>query len=122
MAAGRPASRAREQGKGGRLMPGPIDPLMPDPPKGLIPVDPLPSPSVSSADFMRALRETRALPGLASLARDLAAWTETVAADSCDTAMLADLEELGRRAHELAAFIDRDGEAPACCLPPEESA
>ncbi len=93
------------------------------PPDALPPLDPDPVPaSHSGVDLMRALREASALPGLVGLARDLAAWTETVAADSCDAAMLADLEELGRRAHELAAFIDRDGELPACCLPPEEPA
>lgn len=92
------------------------------PPDALPPVDPDPVPtSHSGVDLMRAIREAQALPGLASLARDLAAWTETVAADSCDTAVLADLEELGRRARELVTFID-DGEAPACCLPPEEPA
>ena len=93
------------------------------PPGALPPVDPDPVPaSHSGVDLTRAIRETRALPGLVALARYLAAWSETVEADSCDTAMLADLEELGRRAHELAAFVDDGGELPACCLPPEESA
>ncbi len=97
-------------------MPG-VTQIPPDALPGLLAVDPDPVPaSHSGVDLMRAL------PGLASLARDLAAWSETVAADSCDTAVLADLEELGRRAHELAAFIDEGGELPACCLPPEEPA
>ena len=80
------------------------------PPDALPAVDPDPVPaSHLGVDLMRALREAQALPGLASLARDLAAWSETVAADSCDTAVLADLEELGRRAHELVRAMD--GEA-----------
>lgn len=61
------------------------------------------------AKLMRAIRESQALPGLASLARDLAAWTETVEADSCNTEILADLEELGRRAHELVRAMDGEG-------------
>ena len=90
-------------------------------PDALGPRDPDPIPAGIESGLLQA-REVCALPGLASLARDLAAWSETVEADSCDTAMLADLEELGRRAHELAAFVDDGGELPACCLPPEESA
>lgn len=86
-------------------MPG----VTPAPLSALGPVDPAPDPVPASVDFMRALRETRALPGLASLARDLAAWTETVEADSCDTEVLADLEELGRRAHELVRAMDGEG-------------
>ncbi len=91
------------------------------PPGALGPRDPDPIPADIESGLLQA-REVCALPGLVALARYLAAWSETVEADSCDTATLADLEELGRRAHELAAFIDGDGELPACCLPPEESA
>ncbi len=84
------------------------------PPGALPPVDPDPAPtSHLGVDLMRALSETRALPGLVALVRDLAAWSETVAADSCDTATLADLEELGRRAHELVRCIDEGGGVPA---------
>lgn len=90
-------------------MPGAIDPLIPDPLKGLGPASPAPAPAPGAVDFMRALRETRALPGLVALARDLAAWTETVDVDSgCDLAVLAALEELGRRARELVSFIDEE--------------
>ena len=63
-------------------------------------------PDPASVDLARVQRHLDALPGLATLARDLAAWSETVEADSCDTEILADLEELGRRAHELVRVMD----------------
>lgn len=89
------------------------------PPGALPPVDPDPAPTAlrvgsvitesQDAGLMRAIREAQALPGLVALVRDLAAWSETVAADSCDTGVLADLEELGRRAHELVRAMDGEG-------------
>ena len=81
------------------------------PPDALPPVDPDSAPaSHPGVELMRALRETRALPGLIGLARDLAAWSETVAAESCDAEILADLEEFGRRAHELVRVMDEGGD------------